>query len=80
MNGDDFSKEIRKDEEDAYKEGVHGVPYFIVDGKQVIHGASSKGVMKEILLNALKKNSSNEKESHPERVYCDENGCYFQKK
>ena len=80
MNGDDFSKEIRKDEEDAYKEGVHGVPYFIVDGKQVIHGASSKGVMKEILLNALKKNRSNEKESHPEGVYCDENGCYFQKK
>ena len=80
MNGDEYTKEVRKDEEDAHLEGVHGVPYFIVDGKEVINGAAPKEEMKEILLNALNKHKSSPKENHPEGVYCDENGCYFKKK
>jgi predicted DsbA family dithiol-disulfide isomerase len=80
FNGKDFEKEIRKDEQDAYLEGVHGVPYFMVDGKQVINGAASKGVMKETLLNVLNKKNANQNNAHPEGVYCDENGCYFKKK
>ena len=51
-----------------------------MDGKQVINGAASKGVMKETLLNVLNKKNANQKDNHPEGVYCDENGCYFKKK
>lgn len=80
LAGDDFSKEVRKDEEAGYEEGVHGVPYFMVDGKEVINGCVSKGEMKEILLKALNKNNMNQKDIHPEGIYCDENGCYFKKK
>ena len=80
LAGDDFSKEVRKDEEAGYEEGVHGVPYFMVDGKEVINGCASKAEMKEVLLKAINKTNKNQKDSHPEGVYCDENGCYFKKK
>ena len=80
LAGDDFSKEVRKDEEAGYEEGVHGVPYFMVDGKEVINGCVSKAEMKEVLLKAINKTNTKQKDSHPEGVYCDENGCYFKKK
>ena len=80
LDGDEFSKEVRKDEEAGYKEGVHGVPYFLVDGKEVINGCASKAEMKEVLLKAINKTNTNKNDSHPEGVYCDENGCYFNKK
>ena len=76
---DQFSKEIRQDEEDAYAEGVHGVPYFIIN-KEVINGAAPKGEMKDVLMRALKNGEKKEKDGHPEGVVCDETGCYFKKK
>ena len=64
-------------------EGVHGVPYFIVDGKEVINGAVPKEEMKEVLLKVLKRNNSgssgNKKEGNHKVVCCDENGCYIKK-
>ena len=47
LNSDDFSKEVREDEENGYSEGVHGVPYFIINGNEVINGAVSKESMKK---------------------------------
>ena len=37
LSSDICTKEVRKDEEDGYKEDVHGVPYFVIDGKEVIN-------------------------------------------
>ena len=54
MNSDQYSKEVREDEENAYSEGVNGVPYFMING-EVINGAVSKEEMKDILLRALNK-------------------------
>ena len=54
MNSDQYSKEIREDEENAYSEGVNGVPYFMING-EVINGAVSKEEMKDVLLRALNK-------------------------
>ena len=51
---DEFTKEVRKDEEDGYEEGVNGVPYFMING-EVINGAVSKEKMKDVLLRALNK-------------------------
>ena len=80
LANDDFSKEVRMDEEDGYAEGLHGVPYFMVNEKEVIDGCASKEEMKSVLLKVLNKNGTKKTESHPEGVHCDENGCYFQKK
>ena len=54
MNSDQYSKEVREDEENAYSEGVNGVPYFMING-EVINGAVSKEEMKDVLLRALNK-------------------------
>ena len=84
LASDQFSKEVRTDEEDGYAEGVHGVPYFMINyfkfNKEVINGAAPKEEMKEVLLRALKNGEKKEKDGHPEGVVCDETGCYFKKK
>ena len=80
LNGDDFSKEVREDEEKGYLEGVHGVPYFIISGTEVINGAASKEKMKETLLKVLNKSGAKNEDNHPDGVICDETGCYFKKK
>ena len=54
MNSDQYSKEVREDEENGYSEGVNGVPYFMING-EVINGAVSKEKMKDVLLRALNK-------------------------
>jgi predicted DsbA family dithiol-disulfide isomerase len=74
------TKEVREDEEKGYIEGVHGVPYFIVDGTEVINGAVPKEEMKEILLKVLNKNNGcKNANSNSKGVYCDEKGCYIKK-
>ena len=84
LASDQFSKEVRQDEEDGYAEGVHGVPYFMINyfkfNKEVINGAAPKEEMKDVLLRALKNGEKKEKDGHPEGVVCDETGCYFKKK
>ena len=80
LAGDDFSEEVREDEQNGYAEGLHGVPYFIINEREKIDGCASKEEMKEILLKVLNNSSSKHNNSHPEGVYCDENGCYFKKK
>ena len=84
LASEQFSKEVRTDEEDGYAEGVHGVPYFMINyfkfNKEVINGAAPKEEMKEVLLRALKNGEKKEKDGHPEGVVCDETGCYFKKK
>ena len=74
LNSDDFSKEVREDEDNGYAEGV-------MIGNEVINGAASKESMKNALLKALNKEiEKNKNDGHPEGVVCDENGCYFKKK
>ena len=76
---DELSNEVRQDEEYGYSEGVHGVPYFIIN-KEVINGAAPKEEMKEVLLRALNNNGEKKNDGHPEGVVCDETGCHFKKK
>lgn len=58
MNGDEFTKEAREDEEKAYAEGIHAVPYFKINDKEVISGCASKEEMKRVLLKILNENNS----------------------
>ena len=80
FNSDEFTKEVRKDEEDGYQEGVHGVPYFLVNEKEVINGCASKEHMKKILIKVLNKSGLKPNDEHPKGVTCDETGCHFKVK
>ena len=79
LASNELSQEVRQDEEDGYAEGVHGVPYFMIN-KEVINGAAPKEEMKGVLLRALNKKEEKKNDGHPEGVVCDETGCYFKKK
>ncbi|MED1788550.1 DsbA family oxidoreductase [Brevibacillus laterosporus] len=49
LAGDDYSDEVRADEEEASRLGVSGVPFFVIDRKYAVSGAQST----DMLLNAL---------------------------
>ena len=57
MIGDKFTKEVRDDEENAYAQGIHSVPYFKINDKEIISGCASKEEMKNILLKILTENN-----------------------
>ena len=76
FNGNDFIKEVRKDEEDGYIEGVHGVPYFIIGGEFIINGAEPKENMESKLLKALNKGNKINKENNGNFI-CGNNGCFI---
>ena len=79
FKSDNFTKEVRDDEQKGYIEGVHGVPYFIINGTEVINGAVSKEEMKKTLLKVLNGKNGPNKGNHQEGITCDENGCYIKK-
>ena len=77
LDNDDFGKEVRKDEEDGYNEGVHGVPYFIIGNQYIINGAEGKEIMKKKLINAL--NNEKENNNNFDGMKCGPDGCFIKK-
>ncbi len=51
LEQDDFTREVRSDEEEAQRLGIRGVPYFVIDRKYAVSGAQSP----EMFLQALNK-------------------------
>lgn len=49
----EFGEAVRKDEEEAAKLGIHGVPYFIFENGLTIPGAASVEDLKKILSDGL---------------------------
>ncbi len=39
LAGDDYADDVRADERMAHEVGIHGVPYFLIDGEFTIYGA-----------------------------------------
>ncbi len=55
-----FAQEVRNDQQQAAKLGIGGVPYFIIQGKQVISGAQDDRVFENALKGVIKNLSSSE--------------------
>lgn len=49
LDSDEFAQEVRADEAEAVRLGIHGVPYFIFAKGMVIPGAASKDDFKKLL-------------------------------
>lgn len=71
LSTDKFANEVRQDEKDAALRGVHGVPYFWLEGVFAIPGAVPLNQMKEILSNAVK----SQKITAEKGQTCGINGC-----
>jgi predicted DsbA family dithiol-disulfide isomerase len=71
LDSDDFIDDVRFDESEAYKLGVHGVPYFVIDDKYVIGGCQTKEGIKQTILKALDESNG----SSEQGMVCGPDGC-----
>lgn len=73
LESDEYGTDVRKDEEEAARLGVRGVPYIVFNNKYAVPGAVSiddfKSVIKEVFDSSKMENLKGKTES------CDESGC-----
>ena len=53
LKSNKYAKEVRRDEEIALINGIHGVPFYLIDGKYSIPGALSYEDFKKVLTQTL---------------------------
>jgi len=54
LNSNNYETEVKRDIEEAYRKGIHAVPYFLIDGKIAIKGAQPLERFIQILNEAQK--------------------------
>lgn len=59
LNSNEFESDVREDEKQAYLMGVHGVPYFVINGEITLGGAQSIETFKRVLKHAMQSESQN---------------------
>ncbi len=52
LNGDDYTADVRADEDQAQQLGIRGVPFFVLEGRLGVSGAQSTGTFTEALRQA----------------------------
>ena len=73
LQSEKFSEEVRKDEYEAAKLGIHGVPFFLINEKYALSGAQPT----EILKNAVEDALSEENLKNLDGMTCGPDGCKF---
>ena len=79
LRSDKYAMEVRADEDEAMRLGVHGVPYFLINGKYAVPGA----VPTDILRSTLEKFLEEEKDAGQPidlmaGAACGPDGCHFE--
>ncbi len=54
----DYSEMVRRDEEEAHSLGIHGVPFFVINGSLVMEGAQPLSQMTRTLADMLAKDGA----------------------
>ena len=70
MNSDKYAAEVRADEMQAARLGVHGVPFFIVGEKYTLSGAQPAKILQQAIEDYLAENSL-------DGMSCGADGCRF---
>ncbi|MBQ7704536.1 MAG: DsbA family oxidoreductase [Selenomonadaceae bacterium] len=70
LSGDKYAAEVRADEMQAARLGVHGVPFFIVGGKYSLSGAQPAKILQQAIEDYLAENSL-------DGMTCGADGCKF---
>lgn len=73
LNSNDFIDDVKYDENEAYRRGVNGVPYFVIDEKYVISGCQSIEGMKLTIKKALEEINAKSENG----MTCGPDGCVF---
>ena len=70
LSGDRYAEDVRADELQAARLGIHGVPYFVVGGKYGLSGAQPSEILKRAITDALT-------EENFDGMTCGADGCHF---
>lgn len=73
LNSERYAEEVRTDELQAVQLGIHGVPYFVVGGKDGLSGAQPVDILKQAITEAL----TDEAEEKFNGMTCGADGCHF---
>ena len=79
LEGDNYTEEVRADEQEAVNLGVRGVPFYVINRKYAISGAQPT----EVFLNAFEKAWQEEQPLtilNDKGGVCDETGCRVEDK
>ncbi|MBQ4385685.1 MAG: DsbA family oxidoreductase [Kiritimatiellae bacterium] len=74
LSSEKFANEVRSDEAQAARMGVHGVPYFVINGKLAIPGAMSKEDFAAALRQAMPEKKPEDAPKSKAHV-CGPDGC-----
>lgn len=74
LNSDKYEKQVRQDEEEAARYGIHGVPFFVVGDKYTLSGAQPVEGFVRVLKKIVEENNENEIEKG---LTCGSDGCYI---
>ena len=70
LSSDRYAEDVRADEIQAARLGIHGVPYFVVGGKYGLSGAQPSDILKQAITDALT-------EENFDGMTCGADGCRF---
>jgi len=74
LDSDEFTREVRSDEDQAAALGVHAVPFFVVDGTYAIEGCRPTSQMVAVLQEAMAIAAKNA-ENDPHGMACGPDQC-----
>ncbi len=70
LNSERYAAEVRADEMEAARLGIHGVPYFVIGGKYGLSGAQPPEILKQAINDALA-------DENFSGMTCGADGCHF---
>lgn len=77
LNTDKYADDVRLDEREAQRYGVHAVPYFVIGNKYAIPGAMPVEAMERVLKNAMDEEARVAQDSMM-GMSCGPDGCHFE--
>ena len=77
LNTDQYADDVRLDEREAQRNGVHAVPYFIIGNKYTIPGAMPVEAMERVLKNVMDEEAKAAQENMM-GMACGPDGCHFE--
>ncbi len=75
LRSDEFDYDVNQDLTEALKNGVSGVPFFILNGKYSVSGAQPSQVFEEALMQTYNETVKPFKSSGDNTLSCDTDGC-----
>ena len=75
LSGDRYADEVRADEQEAMEHSIHGVPYFLINGKYTASGAQPTAMLKESIERILTEETS--AATSLDGMVCGADGCHF---